>query len=118
MTDTRVSSTGNTYGKERSAVNSGLNELNGRIVANLRRVACRQRYLREAECAGVVVVRWAGQLEYGIHGMRIVERFRSDSHVDVDEGGLVTGEPARLKGDGSSSDRPFRAVSGCANTSA
>lgn len=50
--------------------------------------------------------------------MAHVRRDCAQAQVDVDEGGLMTLEPARLDGNSAASDRPFRSISGCRHTSA
>lgn len=61
-----------------------LNDLDGCIVSNLGRVVGGQGHLWQAELPMVLLVRGSGNLEDGQHGVRVVQRFVSVAHVDVD----------------------------------
>jgi len=81
-------------------VDSRLDDLDGGVVADVDGDVGRQWHLRQAKRARVRAVRRADDLEDGHHGERHVERHGADAQVDVDEGGLVAGEPTGLEGHG------------------
>ena len=87
-----------------------LDHLNRSIPPFHRRIIRRQRHLRQTKRARVRQARGAGNLEDGHHGQGHVGRERSVAQVDVEEGGGVALEPARLNGDGSAGEGPECAV--------
>lgn len=95
-----------------------LNNLNSSIITNIHTDIGRQRNLRQTECTRVHLICGARQLEDGDDGVRVVEWFVAETHVYVDEGGLVTGEPAWLESYGSTVYGPFCAVLGRADAAA
>lgn len=107
-----------THRVKRSPMNRRLNNLNSSIIPNIHTDIRRQRDLRQAKRARVHLVGGTRELEDGDDGVRVVERFVAETHVYVDEGGLVTGEPAGLEGYGSAVYGPFCAVLGCADAAA
>lgn len=72
----------------------------------------------QAECARVWVLCGPCDLEGGHHVEGHVERHLAEAHIDVEEGGGVTLEPAGLDGEGAASDGPFGAVVGHGHTAA
>jgi hypothetical protein len=84
--------------------------LNRCIIAHLGRIILRQRHLRQTEASIILHIRWASDLENGQHGVRVVERFVTVTHVYVEEGERVAREPAGLETDGAAADGPFGAV--------
>ena len=75
-----------------------LDNLDGRIIANLWLVARRERDLRETECTVVLLVRGPCDLEDGNHGVREIEWLVAEAHIDVEHGLSVTWEPSGLNG--------------------
>lgn len=57
-------------------------------------------------------------MEHGQHGVAVVKGLVAETHVDVEEGEGVAGEPARLDGDGAAFEGPFCAVGGCGHAAA
>ena len=95
---------------EGAAVDGGLDDLDGGVVADVDARVDGQRHLRQAEGARVGFGGGADDLEGRHHRVRHVERHGAVAHVDVEEGGRVSGEPAWLDGDGAAFDGPERAV--------
>lgn len=74
-----------------------LDNLDGRMVADIHRDVRWQRDLRQTDGARVGVIRRADDLERLDHGMAHVRGHGSEADVDVDEGLFVAWEPARLE---------------------
>lgn len=79
-----------------------LHNLDGGIITGLDRGVCRQRHLGDADCARVGIRRGTDDLDGRHHRVAHVRRTAAravgaETQVDVDEGGLVALEPARLK---------------------
>jgi hypothetical protein len=107
-----------THVVQRCAVLRHLDDLNSRVVADLGRVVCGQRHLREAEGAVVLLVGWTGDLEDGDGVVRVVEGFVAVAEVDVELRVGVAWEPAWLDGYGAAFQWPFCAVLRCAHATA
>jgi len=99
-----------THVVESSTMLRKLDNLNSRVVADLRRVVCGQRYLWQAELAWVLLVRRSLNLEHWQHRMRVVQRLIAVAHVDVEHGKRMAREPSRLNRDGATLQRPLCAV--------
>lgn len=91
-------------------MNSGFNDLDRRVVANVDGDVGRERNLREADCSWVRIVRWTDDLERGNHRVAHVRRDSSQSQVDVDQCRLVSLEPAWLERDRSATNGPFGSI--------
>jgi hypothetical protein len=91
-------------------MNGRFNDLNSSIIADVVGYVGWQWYLWKAECTRVHVVYWSCELENWDHGVRVVQWLGSESNVDVNEGCLMSIEPAWLEGDCSSGDGPFRSI--------
>ena len=89
-----------THVVESSTMLRKLDNLNSRVVADLRRVVCGQRYLWQAELAWVFQVVGAHELERRHDGVRhVLGRGLAglvDANVDVEHGEAVAWEPAGL----------------------
>ena len=114
---------GDAYRIQRGAMDSMLNDLNGREITGLDIGIFRQGHLREADGAGIGAVGRAEDLDGGPHGVRhvlgaVVGAIGAEAKIDVDEGGLVAAEPARLEGDSAAGRGPVRSVLGGANAAA
>ena len=90
----------------------GFNHLDGSVVADFDGRVDGEGHLREAECARVGVLGRADELDAVEHGVGHVRGHGAETHVDVDVGGGVALEPARLEGDGAAFYGPFGAVGG------
>lgn len=91
-----------TYREERGAVHGQLDYLDGGVVADLDVRAGRERYLREADGAGVGVLAGAQDLEGRYHGVAHVRRAAigpvgAEAQVDVEERCGVALEPTWLE---------------------
>lgn len=95
-----------------------LNHLDRREIARADTDISWQRHLREADGARVWVIGRAGDLEGRDDRVAHVLGNGAESHVDVDQGGLMALEPARLEGHGAAADRPFAAVLRCGHAAA
>ena len=103
---------------QRCAMLRHFNDLDSCVVADLGRVVCGQRHLREAEGAVVLLVGRAGDLEDGDGVVRVVEGLVAVAHVDVELRVGVAWEPAWLDGHGAAFQRPFCAVLRCGHATA
>lgn len=89
-----------------------LDDLDGGVVPNVGREIGRQRHLRKAPAALVLLIAGTRDLEDWQHGEGVVEWDGACAEVDVEEGGRVAGKPAGLDADGAAGDGPEGAVRG------
>lgn len=89
-----------------------LDDLYGRIIANVDRLVDRKRQLRQTESAVVRVDTRSDELKVWDEWVGHVERFVAEAQVDVDVCCRMVGEPAWLEGDGTAIYGPIGAV-GC-----
>lgn len=92
-----------------------LNDLDGGVVPRLDGGVCGERHLGQADGARVGVLAGPEDLEGRDHGEAhvpgaIVRAVGAEAHVDVEEGGGVALEPARLEGEGAARRGPVGAV--------
>lgn len=89
---------------------SRLDDLYRRIVPHDGGVVDRQWHLRETETAIIQCVAGAGDFKHGHHVQGVIEGNGPVAEVDVEEGGGMAGEPARLQPDSTTGDGPFGTV--------
>lgn len=99
-------------------MHSSFNKLYRSIVANLDFSVLGQRHLRDAKRSWIRICGRSDELEGLDHGVVHVLWYSSQAKVDVNEGGFVTGEPARLKCNGAAIDRPIGSVLRCGHPTA
>ena len=88
-----------------------LDDLYRRIVPFVHSDVGRKRHLRHAEfLARVGFIIGARDLPHLLHGQRVVAGHGAKAQVDVEEGGAMAGEPARLEGDGAAVNGPVGSV--------
>ena len=87
-----------------------LDDLDGGIIADLRRVGRGQRNLRQAKSALPFLTGRPSDLENGYHVQRHVDGQGANAQVDVHEGRRMAREPARLHGHGATANRPLGTV--------
>lgn len=89
---------------------SGLDDLDGSVVAYVDADVGREWDLGKAKGPWVWGDGWTGDLEGRNHGQTHVERCCAQAQVEVDEGRLVAGEPAGLEGDRTALEGPLCSV--------
>lgn len=95
-----------------------LDKLNSSVITRADADVRRQRHLWQAHGTRVRIVRRARDLEGRNDGVAHVFRDLAESEVDVDQGGCVAREPARLEGDCTAADGPFGPVGRSGHTAA
>lgn len=99
-------------------MDGSLDQLDCCVVSDIDRVVRRQRYLRNTKCARICLRRGSDNLESAIHDIGVIDRIVAEAQVDVDERTSMALEPARLEGNSTTFDWPFRSVLGHWHTTA